>query len=195
MTYKTLLGVSLALLVSPLLAVEVNNAESTATTIEQETAAPETVAPETAAPETTATVAAEQSGFSRGSVVRSAFTTAIEEREPANDLKTISNNEEKIFYYTELRDMSGQTAIHRWEYNGEVKAEVKFNVRGPRWRVWSSKSFVPGWTGDWKVSVVNGANEIISEDMFSYAAAEMKEMPAPEETAPATMEPATPSAQ
>ena len=187
MTYKTLLGVGLALLTSPLLAAEASDsAVSTATAIEQEAATPEAMV--------VTTTTAEQSGFSRGSVVRSAFTTAIEEREPANDLKTISNDEGKVFYYTELRDMSGQTAIHRWEYNGEVKAEVKFNVRGPRWRVWSSKSFVPGWTGDWKVSVVNGANEIISEDMFSYAVAEMKEMPAPEQAAPVTTEPATPAA-
>lgn len=188
MTYRTLLGISLALLTSPILAAEASDsAVSTATAIEQEATAPETTA--------ATTTTAEQSGFSRGSVVRSAFTTAIEEREPANDLKTISNDEGKVFYYTELRDMSGQTATHRWEYNGEVKAEIKFNVRGPRWRVWSSKSFVPGWTGDWKVSVINGADEVISEDMFSYAAAEMKEMPAPAQIEPATMEPATPSAQ
>ena len=185
MTYKTLLGISLALLTSPLLAAEASDAAvSSATTMEQETAAPEAAA--------ATTTAAEQSGFSRGSVVRSAFTTAIEEREPANNLKTISNDEGKVFYYTELRDMSGQTATHRWEYNGEVKAEIKFNVRGPRWRVWSSKSFVPGWTGDWKVSVINGADEIISEDMFSYAVAEMTETPALAE--PILTEPVAPAA-
>lgn len=113
----------------------------------------------------------EQSGFSRGSVVRSVFTSAVDEREPTDSIKELSTNSDKVIYYTELRDMSGQTAKHRWEYNGEVMAEVEFNVGGSRWRVWSSKSFVPGWTGEWKVSVLNGANEVISEDVLTYAPA------------------------
>lgn len=110
----------------------------------------------------------EQSGFSRGSVVRSAFTREVDEREPVENLQNLSNENEQVKFFTELRDMSGQTAVHRWEYDGKVVAEIEFNVKGPRWRVWSSKSFVPQWTGDWKVSVVNGAGEVISEKQLSY---------------------------
>lgn len=110
----------------------------------------------------------EQSGFSRGSVVRSAFTREIDEREPMESLENLTNDNGQVKFFTELRDMSGQTATHRWEYDGKVVAEVEFNVKGPRWRVWSSKSFVPQWTGDWKVSVVNGAGEVISEKNLSY---------------------------
>ena len=128
----------------------------------------------------------EQSGFSRGSVVRSIFTSAVEDREPTDNLKELDTNSDKVIYYTELRDMAGQTARHRWEYNGEVMAEVEFNVGGSRWRVWSSKSFVPGWTGEWKVSVLNGANEVISEDILTYApaTAEPEAVPAVEPPAP-----------
>ncbi len=136
-------------------------------------------------------MAMEQSGFSRGSVVRSVFTTAVDEREPTDNIKELSTLSDKVIYYTELRDMSGQTAKHRWEFNGEVMAEVEFNVGGSRWRVWSSKSFVPGWTGEWKVSVLNGANEVISEDVLSYtsAASEPESVPAAEtESAPAIIE-------
>ena len=137
----------------------------------------------------------EQSGFSRGSVVRSAFTRDVEEREPTEDLQTLTNENGEVKFFTELRDMSGQTAIHRWEYDGKVVAEVEFNVKGPRWRVWSSKKLVPQWTGDWKVSVVNGAGEVISEKKLSYdvatAPAETESMPSNTETTPATTEPAT----
>lgn len=110
----------------------------------------------------------EKSGFSRGSVVRSAFTREIDEREPMENLQNLTNDNVQVKFFTELRDMSGQTAIHRWEYDGKVVAEVEFNVKGPRWRVWSSKSFVPQWTGNWKVSIVNGAGEVISEKTLSY---------------------------
>lgn len=135
----------------------------------------------------------EQAGFSRGSVTRSAFTTVIEDREPKEDLNTVDTATPRVMYFTELRDMEGQTATHRWEYNGEVMAEVQFQVRGPRWRVWSSKSFVPGWTGKWKVSVLNGAGEVISEDELAYVAApEAPPAEAPTEAAPAEAPMATP---
>lgn len=132
-------------------------------------------------PAATEEMKTEQSGFSRGSVVRSAFTREIDDREPMENLQSLSNENNQVKFFTELRDMSGQTAIHRWEYDGKVVAEVEFNVKGPRWRVWSSKSFVPQWTGDWKVSVINGAGEVISEKKLSYDVA----------TAPAATEPAT----
>ena len=120
----------------------------------------------TASPETI--TMKEQSGFSRGSVIRSAFTRDIEEREPTEDLQQLTNENGQVKFFTELRDMSGQTATHRWEYEGKIVAEVAFDVKGPRWRVWSSKSLTPQWTGDWKVSVINGAGEVISEKKLSY---------------------------
>ena len=126
------------------------------------------VATPVAATAETATEMSEQSGFSRGSVVRSAFTRDIEDREPMENLQNLTNENGQVKFFTELRDMNGQTAIHRWQYEGKVIAEIEFNVKGPRWRVWSSKSFVPQWTGDWKVSVVNGAGEVISEKSLSY---------------------------
>lgn len=114
--------------------------------------------------------AMEQSGFSSGSVMRSAFTTRIEDREPVDNVAQLENDTQEVYYFTELRDMEGQTARHRWKYEGEVMAEVEFDVKGPRWRVWSSKRFVPDWTGEWSVSVVNAANEVIAEDSFEYVA-------------------------
>ena len=139
---------------------------------------PESTAAETMPAETTeqtapqqtdnTAIAEEQSGFSRGSVMRSVFTNGIESREPVDNIKTAGNHSNKIIYFTELRDMSGQTARHRWEHNGNVMADVEFNVKGPRWRVWSSKSFIPQWQGEWKVSVLNAAGEVISEDVLDY---------------------------
>jgi len=160
-------------------------AEETQTTpaetqlIESDAAVMETT-PATAAP--VATVMEEQSGFSRGSVVRSAFTRTIDEREPTESLENLTNENGQVKFFTELRDMSGQKAVHRWEYDGKIVAEVEFNVKGPRWRVWSSKSLTPQWTGEWKVSVINAAGEVISEKNLSYDVAT-----AAPETAPAAI--------
>lgn len=151
--------------------METNNAVENQTEtqlIESDTAAVEPAPAESTTSTTTKTSIKEKSGFSRGSVVRSAFTTEITEREPTENLQNLTNEKGQVKFFTELRDMSGQTAVHRWEYEGKVVAEVEFNVKGPRWRVWSSKSLAPQWTGDWKVSVVNGAGEVISEKNLSY---------------------------
>lgn len=165
---KYTIGIMTLLLMSQSIFAEEAQTNTAATQqIESDAAAVEaTPVTETAAP--AATIMKEQSGFSRGSVIRSAFTRTIDEREPTEDLQNLTNENGHVKFFTELRDMSGQTAIHRWEYDGKVVAEVEFNVKGPRWRVWSSKSFVPQWTGDWKVSVVNGAGEVISEKNLSY---------------------------
>ncbi len=120
-----------------------------------------------------------QTGFNPGIVARSAFTTAIADREPVDTLQTIEANDQKIYFFTELLEMQGQTATHRWEYNGEVMAEVAFEVKGPRWRVWSSKNMQPGWVGEWKVSVLNSANEVISESMLTVTAATATEATPP----------------
>lgn len=158
-------------------------AEATATT---ETAAPADTATTEVAPQQEAM--AEQAGFSRGSVVRSVFTTAIQDREPIDKLEDTAGQTNNLFYFTELRDMSGQTATHRWEHAGKVVSEIKFDVRGPRWRVWSSKAYTPGWEGEWKVSVLNGAGEIISEDVVKYTTPEAQAMPAAEKPAADGME-------
>ncbi|MFK5913470.1 MAG: DUF2914 domain-containing protein [Woeseiaceae bacterium] len=155
-------------------AEEVLNQQQKATLIESEMAVESTSMPtEIAKPQVAAL--SEQSGFSKGSVVRAVFTRSIADREPTENLQTLSNENEEVKFFTELRDMSGHTAIHRWEYEGKVVAEIKFDVKGPRWRVWSSKSFVPQWTGDWKVSVVNGAGDVISETNLSYEVAALDE--------------------
>ena len=183
---KTIGIITLLLMSQSIFAEEMEMKQTEAQLIESDTAVIET-AP--AATSEAAVAMKEKSGFSRGSVVRSAFTREIDEREPTENLQNLTNDNGQVKFFTELRDMSGQTAIHRWEYDGKVVAEVEFNVKGPRWRVWSSKSFVPQWTGDWKVSVINGAGEVISEKNLSYdiaAAPQMTPAATTDMSAPAT---------
>lgn len=168
---KNKIGIITLLLISQsIFADEMNTNQVETKLIESDAAVIETAPAAT----TESTMAKQElSGFSRGSVVRSAFTREIDNREPAENLQNLTNESGEVKFFTELRDMSGQTAVHRWEYDGKVVAEIEFNVKGPRWRVWSSKSLVPQWTGDWKVSVVNGAGEVISEKNLSYDIATM----------------------
>ena len=100
-----------------------------------------------------------------GWVERALFTTAVERREPVDDVVTVSGVD-RLYFFTELREMAGHTAIHRWEYSGRVMAEVEFEVGGPRWRVWSSKRIGPESPGPWRVSVVNLAGDLLAQEYF-----------------------------
>ena len=125
-----------------------------------------------AAPTLSAEQQAMESQAQGGRIARSAFTTGVVEREPVDSITELTTAIDHVYYYTELLGMAGQSITHRWSYNDTVIAEVTFDVGGPRWRVWSSKNLVPGWTGDWKVSVVNSAGEVLGGNRFAYTAAQ-----------------------
>lgn len=104
-----------------------------------------------------------------GSVARAIVTTGVAEREPVNDLERVLAGNEKVIFFTELRNMEGQTVKHRWSHGSEMLAEVEFKVGGPRWRVWSSKNLLPEWAGEWKVEVVDGEGNVVAEKSFTVA--------------------------
>ena len=99
------------------------------------------------------------------------FTTAVEDREPVDQVTFVSNDVRKIFFFSDLRNLAGQTVIHRWIHEGETRAEVRFEVGGPRWRVWSSKELLEDWIGDWTVEIVTGEGEVIAAETFTYSPA------------------------
>jgi hypothetical protein len=100
------------------------------------------------------------------------FTTAVEDREPVDQVSFVPNDVRQIFFFSDLRGLKGQTVTHRWIHDGEIQAEVAFEVRGPRWRVWSSKELPPELLGDWTVEIVVGSGEVIAAETFTYTAPE-----------------------
>lgn len=115
--------------------------------------------------------AAEPAPAARGEVARAVFTTAVQDREPVDQLSEVPAGTETVYFFTELRGMQGQTVTHRWSYNGTVMAEVSFDVRGPRWRVYSSKNFVPEWVGRWRVEVIDGGGNVVRSADLLYGTA------------------------
>lgn len=105
-------------------------------------------------------------------VYRSTFTTAIEDKEPVSELDVIPSDTAKVYFFTELRGLEGHTVTHRWEYSGETMAEVSFNIGADRWRTWSSKNMLPGWSGVWEVSVLDEGGNIMMQKSFEFADAD-----------------------
>ena len=107
-------------------------------------------------------------------ITRAIFTSGVQGREPIDTITKLSNDKNQIYFFSELSNLGGQVVVHRWEYQGKPMGEVKFNVGGPRWRVWSSKTLLPQWTGEWRVSIIDGAGNKVGESSFNYTAPETK---------------------
>ena len=98
------------------------------------------------------------------------FTSAVENREPIDQITFFSTDVRKIIFFSDLRDLAGHQVTHRWIFDGETVAEVVFDVEGPRWRVWSSKNLIEDWVGDWTVEIVTDEGEVLAAETFTYSA-------------------------
>lgn len=104
-----------------------------------------------------------------GEVSRALFTTAIEDREPVMAVDSISSSSfSSLTFFTELTDLEGSNITHQWLYDGNVMFEKSFEVNGARWRVWTSKTFLPSWTGIWTVNVLGDDRSVLASKTFEY---------------------------
>jgi hypothetical protein len=110
----------------------------------------------------------------QGTVARSVFTSAIQDREPADQLTEVTTENSSVYFFTELRNLDGQTVKHRWLHQGATVAEVSFNVAGSRWRVWSNKTLQPDQLGTWTVEVVDGSGKVIGSATIEHKEAAEK---------------------
>ncbi len=123
---------------------------------------------ETAAAEAEPANGEESGRVASSEVALARFTTAIEDREPVDSVAFLTNDQDRVLFFSDLRMLKGETVTHRWEYKGEILGEVAFEVRGDRWRVWSSKRLQPDWLGRWTVSIVKSDGEVLASESFTY---------------------------
>ena len=140
--------------------------------------APAAAKPTNAKPDEAAAAPAE----THGTVARAIFTSAINDREPTDTISKLTSDATNITFFTELQGLQGQTVTHRWEHDNKVMAQVKFDVGGSRWRVFSNKRLDPSLAGEWKVSVVDASGGTLSASTFTYAPSDSAASP---ESAPA----------
>jgi hypothetical protein len=109
----------------------------------------------------------------KASVPRAVFTTSVRELEPQDRIEVLdAETKGSVMFFSELLGLDGRTVRHRWIYNGRVMAEIPFAVMSQRWRVYSSKTLPPGWTGEWTVVVVDEQDRILARKSFSYITSE-----------------------
>jgi hypothetical protein len=122
-------------------------------------------------PPAPAVSAAGDPAVQEGHVERSVITTNMIDREPQDEVRELTNDHTQVFYFSDLRNLAGETVTHRWEFDGSVIAEIPFAVGGPRWRVHSSKNLLPEWVGEWTVSIIDSGGQMLATDTFVYTEA------------------------
>ncbi|MEK6749714.1 MAG: DUF2914 domain-containing protein [Pseudomonadota bacterium] len=120
-------------------------------------------------PESHATVAkTPTSEASKDNIKRAQFATAIQDREPINSLTNFDATVGRVYFFTEVEGLKGQTIMHRWEHKGAVVHEQSLEITSGRFRTYSTKALSPAKTGEWKVSVVDGNGVVLSTHTFVY---------------------------
>ena len=113
-------------------------------------------------------------------IKRAQFTSGIAGREPVDRIDVVmprwQDGEEfrQLYFFTEVGRMEGRTVYHRWELNGEVQAEISFNVKSDwRWRVYSSKKIMASMMGEWRVSVLDDDGTLLHSQTLLFGSDEV----------------------
>lgn len=105
-------------------------------------------------------------------VARAQFTNGVEDREPIDELGPMIHVQgediKQLYFFTDIRGMSGETVTHRWQHEGQVVAEIAFDIKGDRWRVFSSKNLLPTTAGHWEVVVIDSSGTLMHKSSFFY---------------------------
>ncbi len=108
-----------------------------------------------------------------GSVARAQFTTSIINKEPVDQVVLLGNDITQVYYFTDLRHLFGKTITHRWEYQGDIVADIPIEVEGPRWRTDSRMILDSSMLGKWTVLVMDDSGWVLKATTFEYVPAEL----------------------
>lgn len=103
-------------------------------------------------------------------VTRGLLAKAIIDKEPAQELippfKISEGKTEHIYYFTELKDLKGQSFFHQWIKDGLVVGKIPINPQGNRWRVSSNRVLTHSDIGHWRVQLLDRKGLIYDEIVF-----------------------------
>ncbi len=101
-------------------------------------------------------------------ISQAVFAKSVEHRTPIEIVTEADESLGKIYFFTNIRHLTGDKVTHRWIYKDKIKAEISFDIKGERWRVWSSKNLWHTWTGQWTVEVLNQYNQVLLTKIFEF---------------------------
>jgi len=113
--------------------------------------------------------------------VEIAFGTEVdrETRTLVGEAAAFGPDLDRIFCLTRIVGMTPPaTVTHAWYYEGKTMARVDLKVGSPDWRTWSSKRYLPAWTGQWEVKVLDTTGRVLASAGFEIRGEVKDEAPA-----------------
>ncbi|HMB15248.1 MAG TPA: DUF2914 domain-containing protein [Pelovirga sp.] len=100
-------------------------------------------------------------------VVDVTITSAIENRMPVDTVEVYPADYGKLYCFTRIVGADRETQVsHVWFYEDQEMARVTLPVQSADWRTFSSKRFLPQWTGQWSVVIEDEQGTSLAEVMF-----------------------------
>jgi hypothetical protein len=103
-------------------------------------------------------------------VLRAYVCKEIEESEPAEAGRSFLSPDDGILRlccFSEIAAAEPDTVLHVWYWGDREMARVPLEVRGPRWRTWSTKRIIEAWRGDWHVEITTRQGDVLERLEFS----------------------------
>ena len=116
----------------------------------------------------TTILSAQEKDKSRGArVAYSAICTDVQNREPIGVDSTFSAAVGSLYCFTRIEGATDTTSVtHVWYYGEKKMTEISLPVKSARWRTFSNKKILPGWTGKWNVVVLSEVGDPLAQISF-----------------------------
>lgn len=106
------------------------------------------------------------------SVAEAVVTTGVQERQPVDEVSTVSADVGRVFLWTRVTGAQGEVEVaHVWYHGDQEMARVPVRVASPNWRTWTSKEILPHWTGSWRVEVEGPGGQVLHSASFQVQGA------------------------
>ncbi|WP_125783712.1 DUF2914 domain-containing protein [Pseudoalteromonas rubra] len=106
-------------------------------------------------------------------ISRAVLTTEVVNREPVNVLKDSVEQSafaDKLYFFTEVRGLQGQTIRHLWFHQDQLMAEIDLAISAYRHRTYSSKNIMPSQSGQWRIEVITADDQLLAQKTFRIIA-------------------------
>jgi hypothetical protein len=102
------------------------------------------------------------------SVEEATIATGIEDHTPTGAAESFPRDVGRLWCYSKIAG-GGEwdSVVHRWYYEERLMAEVSLAINSPLYRTYSSKNIIPGWTGQWRVDIVDTEGTVLKTLYFT----------------------------
>jgi hypothetical protein len=72
-------------------------------------------------------------------------------------VRLLKGQSRTIYFFTELRGLSGRPVLHRWERNDRIMQQRQLHPASQSWRAYTMMTITGNMRGSWRVSAVDAA--------------------------------------